>query len=217
MLRTILFDLDGTLLDTLPDITHHVNEMLSAFSYPTVDEAFTRHCVGDGAKKLIERVLPAGETDSLERCYEYFRTRFAASKNERTRLFEGEMAVLHALKDAGYTLGIVTNKPQDATERVVNAFFPAGLFSFVGGDTGNFPCKPDPALARYAALSLRCAPCDCAFVGDGETDVQVALRAGMQGVAVLWGYRTREELSAAGATRFAGSFSQLKKILENFA
>ena len=110
--------------------------------------------------------------------------------------------------------GVVTNKPQDAAENVLGQFFPEGFFDFIGGDSGLFPCKPDPSLARYAALSLRLAPGECAFVGDGEPDAKVALNAGMCGVSALWGYRTREQLEKAGATRFAADYKDLQKILE---
>ena len=187
--------------------------MLVSRGYPTIDYVQTCAYVGDGAIKLIERALPAGAGD-VEECYRQFRTAFAASSNALTRLFPGELETLSALKARGLKLGIVTNKPQDATERIVAQFFPEALFDFVGGDSGMFPCKPDPSLARYAALSMRLAPAECAFVGDGETDARVALNAGMCGISALWGYRTRKQLEEAGATRFAASFRELQKILE---
>lgn len=213
MIKAVLFDLDGTILDTVPDIQACVNDMLRRHGYPEIDYAHTCAYVGDGAKMLIERALPKGVPD-LDACYEDFRTHFAASKNELTRLYPDEMEVLESLKAKGIRLGVVTNKPQDAAENVLRQFFPAGFFDFVGGDSGMFPCKPDPSLARYAALTLRVAPAACAFVGDGETDAKVALEAGMCGISVLWGYRTRIRLEEAGATRFAASFKELQKILE---
>ena len=94
--------------------------------------------------------------------------------------------------------------------------FIVAYFSHVGGDTGSFPCKPDPSLAQYAALSLRVAPSECAFVGDGETDAMVARNAGMFGVSVLWGYRTQEELSRVGASRFVSSYEELFRVLTTF-
>ena len=152
----------------------------------------------------------------LEACYEYFREHFSRNTQERTRLYEGEIETLSALKARGLKLGVVTNKPQDATEGCIQKFFPEGLFDFVGGDTGSFPCKPDPSLAQYAALSLRVAPSECAFVGDGETDAMVARNAGMFGVSVLWGYRTQEELSRVGASRFVSSYEELFRVLTTF-
>ena len=215
MLKAVLFDLDGTLLDTVPDIRARVNEVITAHGYPAITYEQTCAYVGDGAEKLIERALPEGTPQAeIDACYAQFRAIFATGGNALTRLFEGELPVLTALRERGLKLAIVTNKPQDATDRVVAEFFPAGLFDFVGGDSGAFPCKPDPSLARYAALTLRVSPAECVFVGDGETDARVAQNAGMRGVSVLWGYRTREQLAAAGATAFCEDFPALQKFLE---
>lgn len=212
MLKAVLLDLDGTLLDTLGDIVYYVNEALAAFSFPPITPEQTARFIGDGAWELMERAVPHGAKE-LQACYEYFREHFARNTQEHTRLYEGELETLSALKARGFRLGVVTNKPQDATEGCIQKFFPEGLFDFVGGDTGNFPCKPDPSLAQYAALTLRVSPSECAFIGDGETDAQVAIRAGMFGVSVLWGYRSKEQLSAAGATRFASSYEELFRLL----
>ena len=215
MLKAVLLDLDGTLLDTLGDIQYYVNEALAAFSFPPISRDQTRRFIGDGAWELMERAVPHGAKE-LEACYEYFREHFSRNTQERTRLYDGEIETLSALKARGLKLGVVTNKPQDATEGCIQKFFPEGLFDFVGGDTGSFPCKPDPSLAQYAALTLRVAPSECAFVGDGETDAMVARNAGMFGVSVLWGYRTKEELSRVGASRFVSSYEELFRILTTF-
>ncbi len=213
MIRAVLFDLDGTILDTLSDIRRYVNDMLRARSYPEISLEQTRRYVGDGARQLIDRALPKDAPDA-EACFEAFRSAFAHNDQSETRLYPGELAVLKRLK-ATKKLAVVTNKPQDAAEGCIRHFFPEGLFDFVGGDMGMFPCKPDPSLARYCALSLRVSPAECVFVGDGETDVLTARRAGMRGVSVLWGYRSKERLEEAGAELFAQNFSELEKILEN--
>lgn len=213
MIKAILFDLDGTLLNTLPDIAARVNEMLAHFSYPPISTEAVRSYIGDGAEKLVERAIPQG-AKNLGECYAYFRENFVKS-GELTTLFEGEEDALRNFIRKGYLLAIVTNKPQDATEALIKKFFPEIPFAFVGGDSGLFPCKPDPTLARYAALTMRVSLSECLFVGDGETDARTAHAAGMRHVAVLWGYRTKEQLSAAGATVFARTFSELEKILEN--
>lgn len=212
MVKAVLFDLDGTLLDTLPDIKKTINETLRKFSYPEITLEQTKRYVGDGAYQLVERAMPA-DAPNKEACFEYFKETYAKSDNSETLLFEGEMQTLAYLAAAGVKLGVVTNKPQGATVAVCKQFFSEIPFSFIAGDSGDFPCKPDPTLALYAALRMQVAPADCVFVGDGETDAQTAIRAGMYGVSCLWGYRTEEQLRAAGATRFVHSFAELKNLL----
>ncbi len=210
-MKAILFDLDGTLLDTVSDIHVTVNETLRRFGYPEITSEQTRAYIGNGARRLLERALPK-DADNFEECYLFYRKRFSESENANTRPFEGEIEVLQRLKEKA-RLAVITNKPQDATESCLRRFFPEGLFDFAGGDAGMFPCKPDPSLALYAALRMRVPVSECIFVGDGETDVETAKNAGMKQVSVLWGYRSREQLLAAGAKTFAADFCDLEKIL----
>ncbi len=212
MIKAVLFDLDGTLLDTLPDIHFHLNQTLKAFSYPEISLKETQRLVGDGARKLVERALPEG-ANNVDECYAHFHQIYANSDNSRTKLFEGEMACLQKLRENGLKLAVVTNKPQAAAEGCMRDFFAQFPFDCVAGDSGLFPVKPDATIARYVALSLRCAPCECAFVGDGEADAVTALNADMVGVAVLWGYREKAQLQAVGATRFVNSFEELTSFL----
>ena len=207
----IFFDLDGTLLDTLPDIHANLNDTLQHFGYPLVDLERTRAYIGDGARRLVERALPAG-AENLDACLAYFRENYGKCGNVLTQPYEGALAFLARARAAGFRLAVITNKPQAATVRAVEQFFP-DTFDFVAGDSGAFPVKPDPALTRYAALTLRVAPRECCFVGDGETDVLTAKNAGMRGVAALWGYRSKEQLSGAGARLFAGSFEALENLI----
>lgn len=211
MMKAILFDLDGTLLDTIADIRESLNGMLRAFSYPELSLEQTRACIGDGARKLVERALPSGAED-VEACYRDFRKRYVASENLLTKPFDGAAEFLAYAKVQGVKLAVVTNKPHDVTVKCVEKFFPE-TFGFVGGDSGMFPCKPDPTLARFAALSMRVSPAECAFVGDGETDVKTAIAAEMRGVAALWGYRGKGRLEEAGATEFASDFNELRRKL----
>ncbi len=208
-MQAVFFDLDGTLLDTLPDIHAVLNETLLQFGYPPVTRAEAQAYIGEGAHRLIERALPAGAC--TEACFEWFTAHYAASKNALTKPFGGIGELLASLGKRA-KLAVITNKPQGATENCIAAFFP-GRFDFVAGDSGAFPCKPDPSLARYAALKLHVSPKDCVFVGDGETDVMTARNAGMRGISVLWGYRTKEQLAAAGAREFVSTPEELAKIL----
>ena len=213
MVKAIFFDLDGTLLDTVPDIMGCLNFVLARYGYPLLTESDTRAFVGNGARRLVELSVPPWAP--AEEILAEFRTRYAVCANAHTRIYEGAGECLANLKARGVKLAVITNKPHEATQRVVSQFFP-DLFDFVGGDSGSFPVKPDPALVRYAALTLRVSSAECLFVGDGETDVQTARNAKMRCVAALWGYRSRAQLEAAGAKLFASSFCELENITEKF-
>lgn len=195
----------------MPDIRKHLNDALAAHGFPQITEEQTKRYIGNGAGKLVERALP--DRSAFEEVYADFMKRYAASDNSLVRFYEGEEEFLKRLAARDVKLGIVTNKPHQATLNCMKQFFGDIEWAFVSGDSGSFPCKPDPSLAIYAALSMRVPVGECAFVGDGETDVKTAINAGMFGIATLWGYRTKEELQEAGATRFANDFEELEKIL----
>ncbi len=214
MIEAVFFDLDGTLLNTAPDIQVALNAALLRHGYDEIDYAHTLKYIGNGARRLVERALPDG--GDVEAVLNSFGEIYATCDNSFTQPYDGMSGLLMWLKERGLKLAVITNKLQAATEKVMNQFFP-GIFDFVGGDSGMFPCKPDPSYARYAGLTLRVPPRSCVFVGDGETDVLTARNAGMVGVSVLWGYRSREVLEKAGAKMFALNVEELKEILEKIS
>ena len=206
----VFFDLDGTLLDTVPDIRAALNLALAECGGEPVSYEQTVAYVGNGARKLVERAAPHADHGRL---LELFAKYYNASENELTRPYAGMRELLEKLRARGVKLAVVTNKLQISTERLMARFYP-GIFDFIGGDDGSFPCKPDPSLTRYAALSLRVPLRQSIFVGDGETDVATALNADMVPISVLWGYRRREVLEAAGAKRFARDPQELGELLD---
>ena len=213
MVKAILFDLDGTLLDTLADIRETLNETLNAFGYSEITMEQTREYVGEGARKLVERALPKNVgAKEIDACLARFKAHYATCQNAKTVPYEGELAFLEHARAAGIKLAVVTNKPHAATVEVVRQKLGEG-FDFVHGDSGDFPCKPDPSLTRFATLTMRVAPRECVFVGDGEPDVLTAKNAGMRSISVLWGYRTREQLESVGAKEFVSSYEELGEIL----
>lgn len=213
MYKLIIFDLDGTLLNTLPDIYAVLNASLKRFSLPEITLQQTKSYIGNGAEKLVRRAV--GESKLFEEVYADYSKNFSACANESTGLFDGEEQALKAFKEAGLKLAVITNKPQRATDNVVNKFFGDFGFDFVIGQSENNPLKPNPASTLKIIDALGLDKSACLFVGDGETDVLTAHNAGVDCVSVLWGYRDKDELEKAGASRFAKNWDELKELVIN--
>lgn len=209
--KAVFFDLDGTLLDTLHDLYHCVNFILDRYGYPSVTFEKVRRSVGDGAKKLLKRVLPSGAP--IEEHLKEFRAVYLDNCCDVTQVYKGVFDCLEALQKRDIKCAVITNKPYEAAEKVITHYFGEDTFAFIGGDNGDFPVKPDPALTRFGALTLRVAPSECIFVGDGEADFLTARNAGMRPLAALWGYRSFEQLYNAGAREFAGNAREILSYL----
>ena len=208
MIKAVIFDLDGTLLDTSHDIHAVINASLKRFNLPQISYENTLKFVGNGAKKLVERAV--GErTDMLEKAYCDYAERFANCDNMLTCLYPEEAETLKKLKEAGILLAIISNKPQRATERVYDKFLAKFDFNIVLGQTEHYPLKPNPASTNRVLEKLGVTSTECLFVGDGETDVETAKAAKVKCVSVLWGFRTKEQLKEAGADNFAQKFSDI--------
>ena len=208
MIKAVIFDLDGTLLNTSSDIHSVINESLKEFDLAQISYEDTLKFVGNGAKKLVERAV--GErTDMLQKVYADYAERFANCDNNLTALYPEEAETLQKLKEAGIRLAIVTNKPQRATERVYAKFLSNFDFNIVLGQTEYYPLKPNPASTFAILAKLGVSAEECLFVGDGEPDVETAKAAGLKCISVLWGFRTKEQLKAAGAENFAEKFSDI--------
>lgn len=195
--KAVLFDMDGTLLDTLADMAAAVNHILSVHGYPlrTVEEV--RAFVGNGARKLMERALPPDVTgDAFEALLEEYRQWYEAHACVRTAPYPGVPAVLAALHRAGVRCAVVSNKPDGATRELAARFFP-GLPAF--GQQDGIPAKPAPDMVYHALAELGVEASAAAYVGDSEVDVALACNAGLPLVAVSWGFRGREALEEAGA------------------
>lgn len=168
--------------------------------------------VGDGAKKLVERAV-GEKSDGLlvEKVYADYSERFATCSNELTSLYEGAAEALTKLREDGVLLAIVTNKPKRAGIVVFNEFLAKFGFCEVLCQTESVPLKPNPASTCQIIQKYGLKKEECVFVGDGETDVQTAANAGIDCISVLWGFRSKEQLKAAGATRFAENFKELQR------
>jgi phosphoglycolate phosphatase len=210
MYKAVIFDLDGTLLNTSKDIHKVLSDTLAHFSLPSISLEQTIEYVGNGAKKLVERAMPQDKLNELQPVYEYYAEHFAACDNSLTCLYEGEEDVLNELKKRGVKLALITNKPQAATDGVYAKHLSKFNFDIVIGQD-DMPLKPNPQSTNWTIEKLGVKKCDCLFVGDGETDVQTAANSGIDCVSVLWGYRSREQLEAAGAKNFVVNYNELKQ------
>ncbi len=213
MKKALIFDLDGTLLDTSRDIHKVLNATLKKFGLPEVTLSRTLSMVGDGAYKLVERAVGQENAVQVPRIYAEYSKAFAACDNSLTCLFEGEAESLEKFVAAGLKLAIVTNKPQKATERVCSQYLEKFGFAEIIGYSGEFPLKPDPSAVLEIIGKFRLKKEDCLFIGDGDADVKTAANAGIDCISVLWGYRTEESLLRIGAVKFAHSFKELEKLV----
>lgn len=202
-MQAILFDLDGTLLDTLVDLADAANRTLDRAGLPTHPVAAYRYFVGDGSRMLISRALPENHRDPA-RIDDYlarFKDDYGRNWKTATRPYPGIRQLLADLTRRNIPRAVVTNKPHRFAAECIRHFFPDTPFQTIRGQKNHLPRKPDPAPALEAADSLRVAPKECLFVGDSNVDMATAIAAGMAPVGVSWGFRSVEELIEAGASR----------------
>lgn len=216
-IRGVVFDLDGTLLDTLEDIADAANAALAERGHPAHPVDAYRYFVGDGAPTLIHRILPESSRTPEEEAYLLARYKqiYGDGWNRKTVPYPGITDMLRALAARGLTLAVLSNKPQDATTACVEGFLVGCDFVIVQGQTDIFPKKPDPAGANAIARQCGIGPAEWLYVGDTATDMQTAVRAGMVPVGALWGFRTADELTAHGARRLIAHPSELVSILDD--
>jgi len=201
--RAVIFDLDGTLADTLQDIAGAVNFCLESMGEKTCPADEYRMLVGDGLPVLCRRVLEASSGPPTEERIDELRLRVMERYDSHlivhTALYPGVAGLLEDLRAAGTPLAVLSNKPDRHTRGIVDALVPPGTFQAVFGHGPDFPRKPDPAGALHVAGLLGAAPDRCFFAGDSGVDMRTAVAAGMIPVGVLWGFRGKDELEKAGA------------------
>ncbi len=215
MNKAVIFDLDGTLLHTLPDILENINYMLSHYGYPLLDEPTIKGYIGTGARNLVKYSVGIDLTETeLDDRLAYYNTFYTASPSSQTKIFDGIAEVLTALKNKGYKLAILTNKPQETTDTVYKNHLSKFGFDKVVGQSGTVKCKPDKTATLSILKEIDVLPENAYFVGDGETDVETSINAGTNGIAVLWGYRNKDQLKKAGATVFANTPADLLNLIK---
>lgn len=216
--QALLFDLDGTLLDTLADIADSANAALERAGRPTHPVDRYRQFVGDGVVTLFERCLPPGEgadADLVARCVAHFQETYAEGWKRRSHPYDGIPALLDALAARGLPLAILSNKPDDFTQLCTQHFLGAWTWAAVAGQRAGIPRKPDPAGALAIADALGIAPGDWLYVGDSGVDMRTATGAGMVPVGISWGFRAVDELWATGARAVIDRPGQLLGLLDS--
>lgn len=209
--------MDGTLIDASPDINHYLNLTLKKFGYAEITLAETRRFVGNGAAKLVERALKGKPCAEAEFCaiVKDYNDGYNFCDGSRTKVFGGMAELVARLNAEGFKTAVVSNKAQDGAEEVVKKFFPAVGFDYVCGLRDGAKPKPDRSCVDLTLSALGVSVGDAALIGDSDTDYLTMKNAGIDGVCVLWGYRTREELSALGATTFAKNPEELYEKIKS--
>ena len=216
MIKLLIFDLDGTLVDTLVTIQTAVNNTMKEYGFKQYSYDEMRTIVGHGARKLIKDVcasesLAANNEEFFEKVYKFYGDAYYAVHLDVEKPYDGILEALTKFKAAGYELAVLSNKPNEFVEGILKKIFPEGLFCHMQGQT-ELPIKPHPAGALAIAEKFGYKPEECAFIGDAETDVMTGKNAKMKSVAVTWGYRDREFLESLNPDEIANTAKELEKV-----
>lgn len=212
--RVALFDLDGTVLNTLEDLCNAVGTVLAANDMPSRTRDEVRGFVGNGVAKLIERAVPQGTDKVLTaKVLADFKVYYAAHSADKTAPYKGILEILCALREAGVRTAVVSNKADFAVQPLVKRYF-GDLFDVaLGEDIPKRPAKPAPDMVYHVLKTLNATAAEAVYIGDSEVDVLTAQNAGIPCVAVTWGFRDRACLENAGATVFADTAEELKNLI----
>lgn len=213
--QAVLFDLDGTLLDTLEDLTDSVNTILGKYGFPLRDKKEIRRFLGNGSERLMKEALPEGisEADFAKYLGEY-QAYYKAHMEEKTAPYEGILPLLEELRKAGLKIGVVSNKFDLAVKGLCEKYFPGYIDGAAGErEADGIRRKPAPDMVLTAAERLGVSVRDCLYVGDSEVDILTAKNAGMDCVSVTWGFRDEDFLRKAGAAYLVHTAEELKNFI----
>jgi phosphoglycolate phosphatase len=214
--RAALFDLDGTLLDTLEDLGESMNAALASMGYPPRTPDDHRLFVGDGFTVYAQRALPPGAREDpalVKSCVDKALAVYSTRLTQKTHLYDGIAGLLDSMAGRGMTMAVFSNKPHQALVQIMAHYFGRWTFVAARGAQPSAPRKPDPSVALEIAKAAGIEPREWIYLGDTNTDMETALRAGMFAVGVLWGFRSREELVASGAQALVARPAEILDLL----
>lgn len=214
--RAVIFDLDGTLSDSIASIKYCADRAIAPFGYGPFPESDYKYFIGDGAANLIKRVLAAAGDEELvhfDRAFELYRQYFAIDCMYQVKPYEGIPELLAALKDRGVRIAVLSNKPHAQTVDVVESLFGRGYFDVIQGQREGVPIKPDPGGVFEILKEFKLKPEDILYLGDTATDMRTGKSAGAFTVGALWGFRDRRELEESHADAVIGRPSELLGFL----
>ena len=209
--KLAIFDLDGTLLDTVADLANATNQALAKCGYPTHPIEAYYQFVGNGINKLFARALPkeASTEENILRIRSLFIPYYNEHNADASRPYPGIVSLLLQLQREGIKIAVASNKYQQATEKLVRHFFPDICFAAVYGQRDGIPIKPDPTIVNDILQATGISPVDTIYIGDSGVDMQTALNAGVDSIGVTWGFRGEEELRQFGACHIVHSTDEI--------
>lgn len=214
--KLVIFDLDGTLLNTLDDLADSVNFVLAERGYQQRTTEEVRSFVGNGIKKLIERAAPSqADKAVIEDMFIAFRQHYSQHCMDKTRPYDGITELLRQLRDSGIMTAIVSNKADSAVQQLGKHYFD-GLLNFAIGERAGLSRKPEPDMINMVLCELDTAKEDVLYVGDSDVDIITARNAGLESVLVTWGFRDVEQLHAAGAQVLVDTADELQRIIFSY-
>lgn len=215
-MKACIFDLDGTLTDTLDSLEYSVNETMKQIHMPQITKEQCRDFVGNGAKVLIEKALKAGGDEALDRldeAMEVYGRVFDENCTYKVVPYKGIERMLETLKKQGIRLAVLSNKPDRQVGHVIKEIFGEGLFDWIQGQKEGVPRKPDPSAALDIADRLGAEIAETAYIGDSEVDLAMGKAAGMKTILVSWGFRGRKALEEDGADCIVDSVDEILEIM----
>ena len=212
MVKAIVFDLDGTLLDTLDDLHLSLNQIMQKFGYPTLEKNQVRALLGSGVKYLVTNALPISARDRVDEILPEFKEYYDIHKDDNTAPYDKVIEMLKAVKEKGYKTAIVSNKYDKAVQQLKNSIF-SGYIDFALGQVDGVANKPAPDGVNLALEKLGVSKEEAVYVGDSEVDLLTAKNANLRCIACSWGFRDKDQLIFHGATEIIDSPLQLLETL----